>query len=83
MRKKQNEEFLKLLVQLTPTEVYGLAKIMGVSFLQDKELKSGEVLLIDILDKFPTFNRRQRKSIIALLREVRDDGFAAANQEEE
>jgi hypothetical protein len=82
-KKKQTDEFFEHLVKLSPAEIYGLAKIMSVNFFEDKELKAGEVLILDILDKFLELNRKQRKRVITLLREVSQDGFSTENKEEE
>lgn len=79
---KQLNEFLVLLFKLEPEQVYGLAKIMGISFVEGDKPKSGEALLLEIVEKFPTLSRTARKRIIKLLREVKNDGFSTENTEE-
>lgn len=78
INKRQNDEFLSLLVKLNAAEAYGLAKVMGVSIFAegDNALKTGETLLFDMVEKFPTLRRTLRRDIIRLLREVEHDGFS-------
>lgn len=78
INKRQNDEFLSLLVKLNAAEAYGLAKVMGVSIFAEggNALKTGETLLFDMVEKFPTLRRTLRRDIIRLLREVEHDGFS-------
>ena len=81
INKRQNDEFLSLLVKLNAVEAYGLAKVMGVSIFADggEVLKTGEKLLFDMVEKFPTLRRTLRRDIIKMLREVKHDGFSTEN----
>lgn len=82
-KRKQNNIFLESLSKLNPVEAYGLAKIMCISVFKGKELKTGEQLLFDLVEKFPTLGRLQRKQIIELLTEVKNDGLSTENKEEQ
>lgn len=82
MNKKQNNEFLTLLTKLQPEEIYGLARIMCVSFSRGNELKKGEELVFEIIEKFPTLSRPVRRQIIKMLREVKHDVISTENKEE-
>ena len=81
INRRQNDEFLSLLVKLNAVEAYGLAKVMGVSIFADggEALKTGETLLFDMVEKFPTLRRTLRRYIIKMLREVKHDGFSTEN----
>ena len=76
---KQLNDFLALLLKLEPEQVYGLARIMGISFVEGDKPKNGETLLLEIAEKFPTLSRTARKRVIKLLREVKNDGFSTEN----
>ena len=85
MSKKQNDEFLGLIGKLSPVEFYGLARVMGVQIMKEKDaegapaLKSGETLLFDVVATFPTLRRPVRKQIIEMLKEMKHDGFSTKN----
>lgn len=82
MNKKQNNEFLTLLVKLQPEEAFGLARVMCVPLIEDEKPRSGQQIIFDIVDKFPTLGRTQRRQIIKLLKEVKHDGISTKNKEE-
>lgn len=50
--------FLAAITKLSPIEIFGLARIMGIPF---DENKSGEDLICDMLDKFIEESRCQRR----------------------
>lgn len=81
MNQKQNNEFLALLANLQPEEAIGLARIMCVPLIKDKQIRSGEQIIFDIVEKFPTLTRPQRRQIIKLLKEVKHDGIGTKNKE--
>ena len=62
--------FLELVTQLEPIEFVGLSKILCVSLVNEKnEPREFEDILSDMIDKFISTVRKQRKDIIKVLKQ--------------
>lgn len=61
--------FLELVTQLEPIEFVGLSKILCVSLVNEKnDPREFEDILSDMIDKFISTGRKQRKDIIKVLK---------------
>ena len=67
---KNKKEFVQLLSQLEVEEFFGICKIMNIPLLdkETNELREGEILITEVLEKFPTYNRTQRRNLLRLMR---------------
>ena len=62
--------FLELVTQLEPIEFVGLSKILCVPLVNQKnEPREFEDILSDMIDKFISTGRKQRKDIIKVLKQ--------------
>ena len=62
--------FLELVTQLEPIEFVGLSKILCVSLVNQKnEPREFEDISSDMIDKFISTRRKQRKDIIKVLKQ--------------
>ncbi len=68
---KQFNQFLELILTLEPVEFIGLARILCIDLMSDDKKKSRDFydILKDMLDKFPTLGRKQRREIISVLKQ--------------
>ena len=69
--KKQFNQFLELILTLEPVEFIGLARILCIDLMSDDKKNSRDFydILKDMLDKFPTLGRKQRREIISVLKQ--------------
>ena len=73
---KDFEEFVYLLPKLQPIEIYGLAKIFSIALYEDDKKTPrdfGEVLE-GMMDKFENLQKRRRKEILEIMREITKGG---------
>lgn len=67
---KQFNQFLELILTLEPVEFIGLARILCIDLMSDdKKSRDFYDILKDMLDKFPTLGRKQRREIISVLKQ--------------
>lgn len=68
---KQFNQFLELILTLEPVEFIGLARILCIDLMSDDKENSRDFynILKDMLDKFPTLGRKQRREIISVLKQ--------------
>ena len=67
---KQFNQFLELILTLEPVEFIGLARILCIDLMSDdKNSRDFYDILKDMLDKFPTLGRKQRREIISVLKQ--------------
>ena len=63
-------DFLELVTQLEPIDFVGLSKILCVPLVNQKnEPREFEDILSDMIDKFISTGRKQRKDIIKVLKQ--------------
>jgi hypothetical protein len=68
---KDLEKFMLEVSKLNAIEFLGLAKIFNISLFEDEEGKkarSFENILSEVLDKYITLSRRQRRSIMKIIK---------------
>lgn len=70
---KQFEYFIKLVAALTPVEMCGVAKILGVSFGDKEHHREFADVYEDMLDAFLRLRNVQRRNLLSLLEEARND----------
>ena len=68
-KSKQVEKMLKDFVKLQPDEALGIFKILNINLVNEekKEVRSFEELLPDYIDKYVSLNRRQRRTLDAII----------------
>ena len=73
MNKKN--ELVKLITKLEPVEFIGLARVLCVDIInkEDKTTRDFYDILNDIIDKFNTLARKQRREILSVLRRVKKE----------
>lgn len=64
----QYKEFLNLISKLDPVQFLGLCRIMCVQVAIEKEPRQFENIFDDVITKFPTLGRKQRRDIIKVLK---------------
>ena len=67
-------EFIYLLAGLTPVEQCGVAKILRVPFAKDGSHREFSEVYSDMLDTFLSLNKKQRRNLLSILREAKQDG---------
>lgn len=79
MNKK--DEFINLIKYLEPVEFIGLARILCVDIInkEDKTIRDFYYVLNDMVNKFNTLARKQRREILSVLRKVRNENAGAKN----
>ena len=79
MNKK--DEFINLIKYLEPVEFIGLARILCVDIInkEDKTARDFYDVLNDMVNKFNTLARKQRREILSVLRKVRNENAGAKN----
>ena len=73
MNKKN--ELVELITKLEPVEFIGLARVLCVDIInkEDKATRDFYEVLNDIVDKFNTLARKQRREILSVLRRVKKE----------
>ena len=73
MNKKN--ELIELITELEPVEFIGLARVLCVDIIneEDKTTRDFYDMLNDIIDKFNTLARKQRREILSVLRRVKKE----------
>lgn len=73
MNKKN--ELVELITKLEPVEFIGLARVLCVDIIneEDKTTRDFYEVLNDIIDKFNTLARKQRREILSVLRRVKKE----------
>lgn len=64
----QYKEFLSLISKLDPVQFLGLCRIMCVQVAVEKEPRQFDNIFNDVITKFPTLGRKQRRDIIKVLK---------------
>lgn len=64
----QYKEFLSLISKLDPIQFLGLCRIMCVQVAIEKEPRQFDNIFNDVITKFPTLGRKQRRDIIKVLK---------------
>lgn len=79
MNKK--DEFINLIKYLEPVEFIGLARILCVDIInkEDKTARDFYDVLNDMVNKFNTLARKQRREILSVLRKARNENAGAKN----
>lgn len=73
MNKKN--ELIELITKLEPVEFIGLARVLCVDIInkEDKTIRDFYDVLNDIITKFNTLARKQRREILSVLRKVKKE----------
>ena len=73
MNKKN--KLIELITELEPVEFIGLARVLCVDIIneEDKTTRDFYEVLNDIVDKFNTLARKQRREILSVLRRVKKE----------
>ena len=73
MNKKN--ELIELITKLEPVEFIGLARVLCVDIInkEDKTIRDFYDVLNDIVNKFNTLARKQRREILSVLRKVKKE----------
>ena len=73
MNKKN--ELIELITKLEPVEFIGLARILCIDIIneEDKTTRDFYDVLNDIINKFNTLARKQRREILSVLRKVKKE----------
>ena len=73
MNKKN--KLIELITELEPVEFIGLARVLCVDIIneEDKTTRDFYEVLNDIIDKFNTLARKQRREILSILRRVKKE----------
>lgn len=71
---KENE-LIKLITKLEPVEFIGLARVLCVDIInkENKTIRDFYDVLNDIVNKFNTLARKQRREILSVLRRVKKE----------
>lgn len=79
MNKK--DEFINLIKYLEPVEFIGLARILCVDIInkEDKTARDFYDVLNDMVNKFNTLARKQRREILSVLKKVRNENAGTKN----
>ena len=79
MNKKN--EFINLIKYLEPVEFIGLARILCVDIInkEDKTARDFYDVLNDMVNKFNTLARKQRREILSVLKKVRNENAGTKN----
>lgn len=73
MNKKN--ELIELITELEPVEFIGLARVLCVDIINEKDKTTRDFydILNDIVNKFNTLARKQRREILSVLRRVKKE----------
>lgn len=71
---KQNE-FIELISKLEPVEFIGIARVLCVSIIDEENKTTRDFydILNDVVNKFNTLARKQRREILSVLRRVKKE----------
>lgn len=71
----KKNELVELITKLEPVEFIGLARVLCVDIInkEDKTTRDFYDMLNDIIDKFNTLARKQRREILSVLRRVKKE----------
>ena len=71
----KKNELVELITKLEPEEFIGLARVLRVDIInkEDKTTRDFYDVLNDIVNKFNTLARKQRKEILSVLRRVKKE----------
>ena len=77
----KKDEFIKLIKYLEPVEFIGLARILCVDIInkEDKTARDFYDVLNDMVNKFNTLARKQRREILSVLKKVRNENAGTKN----
>ena len=78
MNKKN--KLIELITELEPVEFIGLARVLCIDIInkEDKTARDFYEVLNDIVDKFNTLARKQRREILSILRRVKKENVIGA-----
>ena len=65
------EKFILEISKLEPIEFLGVAKVFNIDLFEDNEQKTPrkfEIVMSEIIDKFITLSRRQRRTIMKMIK---------------
>ena len=73
MNKKN--ELIKLITELEPIEFIGLARVLCIDIINEENKTTRDFydILNDIVNKFHTLARKQRREILSVLRRVKKE----------
>lgn len=73
MNKKN--ELIELITELEPVEFIGLARVLCIDIINEENKTTRDFydILNDIIDKFNTLARKQRREILSVLRRVKKE----------
>lgn len=71
---KQNE-FIELISKLEPVEFIGIARVLCISIIDEENKTTRDFydILNDVVNKFNTLARKQRREILSVLRRVKKE----------
>ena len=71
----KTNELIELITKLEPVEFIGLARVLCVDIInkEDKTTRDFYDVLNDIVNKFNTLARKQRREILSVLRRVKKE----------
>lgn len=68
-----HNDFIKVLCALPPEQVLGVARVLNVKVMADKEKKiprEGEEIANDIINKYASLNRKQRRNLLKIMKQA-------------
>lgn len=71
MTNRENN-FVNLLVRLTPEQLLGVARIMGINLVDEEKraIKDGEVILDEMFKKFSSYSKERQKNLLKIMRKA-------------
>lgn len=77
----KTNEFIKLISKLEPIEFIGIARILCVDIMDEanKTPRDFEDILSDVVVKFNSLARKQRRDILKVLRKVEKENVTTKN----
>lgn len=71
----KKNELIELITKLEPVEFIGLARVLCVDIIneENKTTRDFYYILNDIINKFNTLARKQRREILSVLRRVKKE----------
>lgn len=77
---KQTYIFIEMLKDLEPIELFGVSKILCIKTMnEDKSARTGGEILGDMIETFNGLNRKQKKEILKILKEVKKSNALTKN----
>lgn len=76
----KKNELIELITKLEPVEFIGLARVLCVDIInkEDKTARDFYDVLNDMVNKFNTLARKQRREILSVLRRVKKENVSRA-----